>query len=55
MAQALDRAGMPYMVTGSVASSLQGEAADLGYLERWARELGVEEAWSRIIAEAKTL
>lgn len=32
---------------------MQNERLDRGYIERWARELGVEELWRRIQTEAR--
>ncbi|HNY32118.1 MAG TPA: hypothetical protein PKO15_14640 [Fibrobacteria bacterium] len=92
VSEILQRAGIPYMVTGSFASSMlgiprstrdldmvispsesqiegliqafdpdtwyidpfvvreQGDALDFGYLERWARELSVEDLLAKIRA-----
>jgi hypothetical protein len=45
---ALEAAGIEYMVTGSVASSLQ-------YLEEWASRLGVVDLLQRLNAEAEPI
>ncbi len=63
----LNQAGIQYMLTGSIVSSLQGEPRsthdidvvqyrklNLEYLEHWAKELGVESPWERLKDEAET-
>ena len=38
----LNEAGIPYMVAGSFA-------LDVGYIERWATDLGVLELWNKVL------
>ena len=48
----LNKAEVPYMITGSIASSLYGEPRsthlDLDYLDTWADKLDVRELWERL-------
>ena len=52
----LDAASIPYMLTGSFASSLHGmpratQDIDIAYIEHWAEKLGLQAQWS--LAKAK--
>lgn len=48
----LEKLGIPYFISGSLASTLYGGELDLGYLQKWAENLQVSDLLERALKEA---